>query len=324
MNKEENLIKDDEIDLGEVFKALFDYKFQIIGVTFCFMLLGVAYSFMTTKWLKTTAIVEVGHTFNNNQKEYISDFSEFRGDVLANGISIFDKNETNFNNLYVDNNLTDKGDNVEKSLGRGFYVISLVGVYDDKSVQKINEILKPIIMNNRKKLEYSMMKKNMDLSILNKNINDTKDIVLEDAISQIKTINEEAPKIDNKIEQITKILVEKDTKQLGSTYTTQIGGSDYGLSSLIQYRNNMITTSLSNANKKLYDTQMSLENLLNQKKYLENDINEGFVDTKIVSIATTPEKNKNILIIAILSFVGFFVSIFGVLVWNAVRKYKKI
>ncbi len=319
MNKEEILIKNDEIDLGKVFKTLFDYKFQIIGVTICFMLLGIAYSFMATKWLKTTAIVEVGHTFNNNQKEYIIDFSEFKGDVLANGMPIFDKNETNFKNLYVDNNLTDKGDNVEKSLGKGFYVISLVGADDDKSVQKINEILKPIIINNRKKLEYKMMKKNMDLSILNKNINDTKDIVLEDAISQIKTINEEAPKIDNKIEQITKILVEKDTKQLGSTYTTQIGGSDYGLSSLIQYRNNMITTSLSNANKKLYDTQMSLENLLNQKKYLENDINEGFVDTKIVSIATTPEKNKNILIIAILTFIGLFVSIFGVLVWVAVK-----
>lgn len=319
MDKKEILIKDDEIDLVELFKTLFDYKFQIIGVTICFMLLGVAYSFMATKWLKTTAIVEVGHTFNNNQKEYIIDFSEFKGDVLANGMPIFDKNETNFKNLYVDNNLTDKGDNVEKSLGKGFYVISLVGADDDKSVQKINEILKPIIINNRKKLEYKMMKKNMDLSILNKNINDTKDIVLEDAISQIKTINEEAPKIDNKIEQITKILVEKDTKQLGSTYTTQIGGSDYGLSSLIQYRNNMITTSLSNANKKLYDTQMSLENLLNQKKYLENDINEGFVDTKIVSIATTPEKNKNILIIAILTFIGLFVSIFGVLVWVAVK-----
>ncbi|MDU7070561.1 Wzz/FepE/Etk N-terminal domain-containing protein [Campylobacter ureolyticus] len=322
MNKEEILIKDDEIDLSEVFRTLFDYKFQIIGVTICFMLLGVAYSFMATKWFKTTAIVEVGHTFNNNKKEYISDFSEFRGDVLANGMSIFDKNETNFKNLYVDNNLTDKGDNIEKSLGKGFYAISLVGAYDDKSVQKINEILKPIIISNRKKLEYSMMKKNMDLNILNKNINDTKDIVLEDAVSQIKTINEEAPKIDNKIEQITKILVEKDTKQLGSTYTTQIGGSDYGLSSLIQYRNNMITTSLSNANKKLYDTQMSLENLLNQKKYLEDDINEGFVDTKIVSIATTPEKNKNILIIAILSFIGLFVSIFGVLIYNIVKNIK--
>lgn len=159
MNKEEILIKNDEIDLGKVFKTLFDYKFQIIGVTICFMLLGIAYSFMATKWLKTTAIVEVGHTFNNNQKEYIIDFSEFKGDVLANGMPIFDKNETNFKNLYVDNNLTDKGDNVEKSLGKGFYVISLVGADDDKSVQKINEILKPIIINNRKKLEYKMMKK---------------------------------------------------------------------------------------------------------------------------------------------------------------------
>lgn len=322
MNKEEILIKDDEIDLAKVFKTLYDYKLQIIAITICFMLLGVLYAFVSTKWFKTTAIVEVGHHFTNNNEQYISNFSEFRGDVLAYGMSIFDKNETNFKNLYVDNNITDKGDNVEKSLGRGFYAISLVGAYDDKSVQKINEILKPIIISNRKKLEYSMMKKNMDLNILNKNINDTKDIVLEDAVSQIKTINEEAPKIDNKIEQITKILVEKDTKQLGSTYTTQIGGSDYGLSSLIQYRNNMITTSLSNANKKLYDTQMSLENLLNQKKYLEDDINEGFVDTKIVSIATTPEKNKNILIIAILSFIGLFVSIFGVLIYNIVKNIK--
>ena len=84
----------------------------------------------------------------------------------------------------------------------------------------------------------------------------------------------------------------------------------------------MITTSLSNANKKLYDTQISLENLLNQKKYLEDDINEGFVDTKIISIATIPEKNKNILIIAVLTLVGFFISLFGVLVWNAVKNRK--
>ncbi|WP_311337064.1 Wzz/FepE/Etk N-terminal domain-containing protein [Campylobacter ureolyticus] len=319
MNKEEVIIQDDEINLAKIFKTLYDYKLQIIAITICFMLLGVLYAFVSTKWFKTTAIVEVGHHFTNNNEQYINDFSEFRGDVLAYGISIFDQNETDFENLYVDYNLTDKKDSVDKILGNGFYAISLVGVYEDKSIQKINEILKPIVAKHKKSLEYIMMKKSIDLGVLNKNIKDTQEIILSDVNYQIKTLKEEAPKIDNKIEQITKILVEKDTKQLGSTYTTQIGGSDYGLSSLIQYRNNMITNSVSAASKRLFDTQMQLENLINQKKYLEDDINEGFVDTKIVSIATTPEKNKNILIIAILTFIGLFVSIFGVLVWVAVK-----
>ena len=78
MNKEENLIKDDEIDLVELFKTLFDYKFKIIGLTFCFMFLGVAYSFMATKWFKTTAIVEVGHTFNNNKKSTLVIFQNLK------------------------------------------------------------------------------------------------------------------------------------------------------------------------------------------------------------------------------------------------------
>lgn len=96
----------DEIDLANIIKTLYDYKNIIILVTLSFIFLGVLYAFVSTKWLKTTAIVEVGHHFTNNNEQYVSDFSKFKGDVLAYGVSVFDQNESEFKDLYVDYNFT--------------------------------------------------------------------------------------------------------------------------------------------------------------------------------------------------------------------------
>lgn len=317
--------QEDEIDLGAIFATLFKYKFHIITVTLMFLFIGMLYAFISTKWLKTTAIVEVAHHFANNKEQYIADFSKFRNDVLAYGNSILDQNESEFKNIYVDNNLTDKSDKkIDKTLGYGFYAINIVSKNKDKSLDKISEILKSISLKYENELVYIITQKSVDLQILNKNIQDTRDIILADANYQIQTLKNEAPKIAEKIEQITKVLIDKNNKdEMHATYTTQIGGSDYGLSSLIQYRNNMITNSMSAANAKLFEIQTTLEKLVKQKNILEKDIKDGYENTKIVSVATTPEKNKNLLIIAIMTFIGFFVSIFGVLVWDVIRKYRE-
>lgn len=209
-------------------------------------------------------------------------------------------------------------------LGNGFYAIQIVGKDAQKLIQKINDILKPIVTKHRNDLEYIIMQKSIDLGLLNKRIEGTKNIILKDAEYQIKTLQEEALKIFMKIEQIIKVLVEKDEKKNPiATYITQIGGSDYELSSLIQYRNDMITNLIPSANTKLFDIQMLLENFTKQKNDLEDDIKNMYIDTRIVSIFTTVEKNKNLLIIAILGFIGLFVSIFSVLVWDVVKKHKK-
>ncbi|QKF65041.1 Wzz/FepE/Etk N-terminal domain-containing protein [Campylobacter corcagiensis] len=314
-------IQDDEIDLAVVFKTLFDYKFTIVIITFIFLLIGVIYAITSTKWLKTTAIVEVGHHFTNNNEQYIANFSNFRNDVLAYGISVLDQNETDFKDIYVDYNLTTKDDSANKVFEDGFYAINIIGKNKDKSLEKIDEILKQITIKHKNNLEYILAQKSIDLEILNKNIEDTKNIILANANYQIKILQEEAPKIAEKIEQISKILIEKDNiENKEAVSSIQIGGSDYGLSSLIQYRNNIITNSISDASTRLFDIQMLLENMIKQKNDLEKDIKDGYRNTKVMSVATTPEKNKNLLIIAILTFIGFFVSIFSVLVWNVVKK----
>lgn len=50
-------IKDDEIDLAELFRTLFSYKFVILGITVAFSFAGMLYSFTATKWYRTVAVV---------------------------------------------------------------------------------------------------------------------------------------------------------------------------------------------------------------------------------------------------------------------------
>lgn len=99
-------IQDDEIDLAELFRTLFNYKFVILGITIVFSFIGVLYSITATKWYRTVAVVEVGYTKTNNVKNYISNYDEFRVDVLASGAEILDNLNVEFDGIYVDDNVS--------------------------------------------------------------------------------------------------------------------------------------------------------------------------------------------------------------------------
>lgn len=109
---------------------------------------------------------------------------------------------------------------------------------------------------------------------------------------------------------------------ISSTYNTQVGSSDYGLSSLIQYRNSMIRDSVRISNEKLFNLEATLTEKNNQKLRLENDISFGYKDTSIKSIANLNVANNDKLVILILTLLGFFISVFSVLIWDVVKKRK--
>lgn len=54
-------IQDDEIDLIELFKTLWNGKKTILIVTFTFLILAVIYTSLATKWYKAEALVEIGY-----------------------------------------------------------------------------------------------------------------------------------------------------------------------------------------------------------------------------------------------------------------------
>jgi len=161
------------------------------------------------------------------------------------------------------------------------------------------------------------------LDLLRQDIARTENILLTDANYQLETINKEAPMIEEKINQITEILVNQNTKDISSTYNTQIGSSDYGLSSLIQYRDSMIRGSISGINAKIFELEAILANKKDQYFHIEEDIKDGYVNTEIKSIATISMPNKKILIVAILAFVGFFIGVFSALIYGAVKNKAK-
>lgn len=284
------------------------------------------YSFTATKWYRTVAVVEVGYTKTNNVKNYIRNYDEFRVDVLASGAEVLDNLNIEFNGIYVDDDvsLSKKRGGKEKSLllGNGFYAIEIISTDTNKSIHKINEILKPIIIKNRNDLEYALKDKILALNTLDSDINRTKNILLSDAKYQLDTIKKEAPKIEAKIEEISNILSNQNKQVISSTYNTQVGSSDYGLSSLIQYKNNMIRDFVRISNEKLFNLEATLLEKNNQKLRLENDISFGYKDTSIKSIANLNVANNDKLVILILTLLGFFISVFSVLIWDVVKKRK--
>ncbi|NLK67268.1 MAG: hypothetical protein GX282_07330 [Campylobacteraceae bacterium] len=154
LNKEV-YIQDDEIDLGALFKTIFDYKHIVIGITLVFMVLGVFYASMQTKWFKTIAVVEVGHTMVNNEKNYITSYNKFSNDVLSLGASVIDDENTVFKSISVDHNITLDDEDI-LILGNGFYAISLVGSDKDASTSEINKIIDSIVLEHKIDLEYAM------------------------------------------------------------------------------------------------------------------------------------------------------------------------
>ncbi|MCZ6103542.1 Wzz/FepE/Etk N-terminal domain-containing protein [Campylobacter ureolyticus] len=301
MNKEEILIKDDEIDLVELFKTLWGYKIIIFLVTFLFMVLGAIYAFIIA-----TPKYEISATFENGYyKTSISDKTP-----INDKSSIINTLNVKFiDELKNQSNLDFKFDSIKDIEKSNNFKIVILANNNEIGISKMNEVLSFLEINDQKSIDNYVKNIKQQIEILkNQNLNlESNKKNFEIRIDDLKQI---VKKLDNQLDNLSR----KDD-----------------LSSQIQFNKTIDLKNASNLEisaieKNIMDLDsdyfQNKSDILGLEKKIES---ENIQKTHILSNIVTyenPVKPKKALILLISCFVGFFVSIFGVLILDAVKIQK--
>ena len=298
MNKEEILIKDEEIDLVELFKTLWGYKIIIFLVTFLFMVLGAIYAFIIA-----TPKYEISATFENGYyKTSISD----KAPINDKSSIINTLNVKWIDEIKNQSNLDFKFDSIKDIEKSNNFKIVILANSNEIGVSKMKEVLKSLEINDQKNIDNYVKNIKQQIEILkNQNLNlESNKKNFEIRIGDLKQI---VKKIDDQLSDLSK----KDD-----------------LSSQLQFNKTLDLKNTSNLEISAIEKNiMDLDSDYFQNKSdilgLEKKIEpENIQKTHILSNIVTyekPVKPKKALILLISCFVGLFVSIFVVLVWNAVK-----
>lgn len=303
MNKEEILIKNDEIDLVELFKTLWSYKIIIFLVTFLFVILGAVYVFVIA-----TPKYEISATFENGY--YKVSINENNKVSINDKISIINTlNVKWIDGLKNQSNLDFKFDSIKDIEKSNNFKIVILANSNEIGISKMKEVLKSLEINDQKNIDNYVKNIKQQIEILkNQNLNlESNKKNFEIRIDDLKQI---VKKIDNQL----MVLSKKDD-----------------LGSQLQFNKTLDLKNASNLEISAIEKNiMDLDSDYFQNKSdifgLEKKIEPGNIQkTHILSNIVTyedPVKPKKALILLISCFVGFFISIFVVLIYNGVKSIK--
>ncbi|EPH08872.1 hypothetical protein HMPREF9309_01065 [Campylobacter ureolyticus ACS-301-V-Sch3b] len=298
MNKEEILIKDDEIDLLELFKTLWGYKIIIFLVTFLFVVLGAIYAFVIA-----TPKYEISATFENgyyktsiSNKTPINDKSSI---INTLNVKFIDELKNRSDLDFKFNSIKD----IEKS--NNFRIVILANS-NKIGTSKMNEVLNFLEINDQKNIDNYVNNIKKQIEILkNQNLNlESNKNNFEIRINSLKqTIKE----FDNQLNSLSK----KDDLNSQTHFNKTID-----LKNASNLEISAIEKNIMELDSNYFKNQSDILEL--EKKIEPESIQKAHILSNIVTYEN-PVKPKKALILLISCFVGLFVSIFGVLVWNAVK-----
>ena len=301
MNKEENLIKDDEIDLVELFKTLWGYKIIIFLVTFLFMILGAIYVFVIA-----TPKYEVSTTFENgyyktsiSNKTPINDKSS-----IINTLNVKFMDELK-NRSDLDFKFTSIKD-IEKS--NNFRIVILANS-NEIGTSKMNEVLNFLEENDQKNIDNYVKNIKQQIEIL-KNQNLNLESNKNNFEMQINSVKQTIKEFDNQLNSLSK----KDDLSSQTQFNKLIDLKNISNLEISAIEKNIMDLDSDYFQNKSYILEL-------EKKIEPGNIQKTHILSNIVTYEE-PVKPKKALILLISCFVGLFVSIFGVLIWDSVKNRK--
>lgn len=298
MNKEENLIKDDEIDLVELFKTLWGYKIIIFLVTFLFMILGAIYVFVIA-----TPKYEVSTTFENG----------YYKTSISNKTPINDKSSIiNTLNVKFIEELKNRSDldfkftsikDIEKS--NNFRIVILANS-NEIGTSKMNEVLNFLEKNDQKNIDNYVKNIKQQIEIL-KNQNLNLESNKNNFEMQINSVKQTIKEFDNQLNSLSK----KDDLSSQTQFNKLIDLKNISNLEISAIEKNIMDLDSDYFQNKSYILEL-------EKKIEPGNIQKTHILSNIVTYEE-PVKPKKALILLISCFVGLFVSIFAVLVWDVVK-----
>lgn len=393
-------IQDDEIDLVELFKTLWNGKKTILIVTFTFLILAVIYTSLATKWYKAEALVEIGYYKQGveevqlattpevveglsfvyievpkhipNRDSYIESISEVKDKPKFFKIVSYGKdNELAKSHI---KRVVDDTAKAHKNTLDGYLSSQKVALANlDRQIDflKNNKIVSvKQQIDNVKNLTLPRMQRQIDYLEKNtiplakidiKNIDDISMVTIDE---KIKLLEANIIRYEKDLENLRKSINEAGVDTLAFLYmqeqnlNSQIASNRENIITLEQQKDLLVTKTkpelqarldklmsvdfmdmhseidkvvqdtLPALERELYSLQTSeLNKLLDERSILELSLKpHNYKNTSIVgdiAISESPDKPKKLLIWAVSCLLGFFIAVFGVLVYDMVKKYKK-
>ena len=308
---QEKYLQEDEIDLRELFKIIWDKKFFIILFTLAITVLATVYAYSKTPIYEAKALLEIGeYKINNTSKIFVDDASNL---------------EKKLSTLFVDmeKNLKDKTSQISNiSIVKGlknFLEIKSEATSNEDAKNEIIKVLNFVQNEHEKILDDVRKQKEMELRNIDLQISDIKlksvaliDKKIENNIKNLKSLEEQLKLVDENLKKIDslnpslaalKLMEKRDI----ANDIRNINEQNFELEN---QRDELLTTSL----YKLEESKQIAESLL---------LPHNYKNTQIVGEIITndfPVKPKKSLIIAVAFVSGFIISIFLVFLFNFIKQ----
>lgn len=319
---EEKVYVEEEIDLRDLFKIIWDRRVFIFVFTFVVTLLAVVYVSMKTPIYEVKALLEIG--------SYKTEIVNNQGQSSIQTIDLDNANELSkkLSMIFIDlkKNEKDKEFEITKiNLSKGmksFIEVSSESTSNDLGIKGLNEIIiytkdihSKLLKDVKEKNDLEV--KNIDLMILN--------------IQNDKIVN-----INKKIELYDQNIINLE-EQMKSVIETlkNMNSLDYSVTALKLMEKRDISNEIITNKSNLYDLIEKKENLINidlnklseRKKLLETlSLPHNLKNTEVVGNILTddnPIKPKKALIIVVAFVTGFILSIFLVFFMQFINGMRK-
>ncbi len=311
----ENQYIENEIDLKELFNAIWQKRLFIAIFTIVVTICAVVYAYNKTPIYEVKSIIEIGFIDNQNkgisEKQFLEDPS-----VLEEKLNvIFNVNDKDINN--------DPYNGIISSISqvktvKNFIEIKTEAVSNEIAKEKIKEILEYTKNLYNPKIQQYLTLANTDISNTEKEISFLK--------------NEKIKMLTEKIES-SKANLEKYNTEINSLYKSN--SSDKLSSMIVSVQMVNYQNLIENAQNVLKASSLEIEQILkdtipklDQKKEIaEFKISEqNLTNTRLVGDYITseyPAKPKKVLIIVVAFVTGFVLSIFAVFFMQFVSSVRK-
>ena len=279
--KENEIYKDDEIDLVELFATLWNGKIKILATTVIFLVVGILYTLIATSWYKASALVEVGY-YNINENGVIKSI------MLEEPKNIIEKLKTRYIDLLKDVEGKDvdvKSVNEIKNNNK-FFSIEVLGKSNEKAVKMIDEMIQSVSDEHKKIIDGYISSQKVKLANIDRQINFLQ--------------NNQIVEVQSQIDNVKQIIIPKLDKQIKYAQETTIPFAKQDLKNIddIILKNIEEKIKLENDNLKKYTTELNTikSNNAKQNTNLEFTINLNQLITSAKSNLIELEKNKNSII----------------------------
>ncbi|WP_419770627.1 MAG: Wzz/FepE/Etk N-terminal domain-containing protein [Candidatus Marinarcus sp.] len=311
----ENVIQEDEIDLRELFKTIWNKRVFIAGVVLVVTLCATVFAFLKTPTYKAKALFEIGEykVSNNSSKILLDNVSELTKKLEILFIDIEKtsiKQETRITKISVPKGL------------KNYIEIEAEGISNDLLVKKLENIKNYIQTEHQKILNDVKQKRELDIKDIEVKISDIKDkeiVLLDKKIQAKKEIIREYSKL---LKSIDKNLTSIQDKNPSLAALELMQKRD--ISNFIMDTSNSVLD-MENKKNELLTTAVDR---LNEEKNLLILLSEphNYKNTEIVGqimVDNHPVAPKKKLIIVVAFVTSFIIAIFLAFFMQFIKSFKE-